>query len=1047
MSCTLLRLTRVGAATIWSVFLLLSTASVSAQLQLPFVTSWKTDNPGVSSNTSISIPTMGEGYDYDVDWNNDGFYDTLGVTGDITHDYGTPGVYTIRIRGHFPRIRFAGGGDAAKLTKILFWGDIEWESMEGAFDGCENLELYALDAPDLRRVTSARNMFRDCKAMNWHVNHWNVHSITDMHGMFRAAASFDHPLKNWDVSHVVDFSEMFMEAHSFDQSLKYWNVSSANDMTRMFAYASNFNQDIGSWETDNVTSMAGMFLAARQFDQDLYKWSTASVRNMSRMFEDASLFNGKISDWDVSRVTTMQRMFYGAKTFNRDLENWDVSGVTTMADMFRYTLNFNRPLNDWNTGNLTNISGMFYSAKAFNQDISGWDVSQVTQMKGAFAWTTQFDQDLSGWDVSSVTDMNGLFWGSAYDQDISNWNVASVTDMTDFLAKGQLSQEYYDQLLTRWVELDLQPNVRLDVGETNFCAGALAREELMTKHHWKITDGGAADVPPTPVCRDITVFLGSDGTVSIPADTLDGGSYDACNQTDFTVTASRTTFHCEDIGPVEVLFTVSDADGNQASCTATVTVEDGPMKIYNTPENITVAAQDDNCSAVVYWTEPHTNCRATLTASHHPGDRFSLGSTIVNYVANDGDGIPVVASFVVTVTTDLAVTGVQATDATCEGATDGGAALDISGGKLPYVYDWDTDGTGDFDDPRHLSELGVGTATVLVQDAAGCQVSATVEVTSKPVVFTSRTADIEVLTNTDHCGAVVEWTAPTVSCSAVTMVSNFVSGDTFPVGTTRVVYTFTDGKQNQISHGFNVTVRSDLRLVVEEIVPPSCYGGSNGEVLVGASGGSAPYTYDWSTDGSSTFDDPAAPSGMPAGIYPVRVRDSTGCIAEGTVRLTEPAPLELTATVVDTEGGKTVDLTVAGGTAPYRHQWTGLGIATEETDEDIEVAANGTFSVEVTDFEGCHATTEVQVDGLAEKCSDFNFEVFPNPTQGAFAVRFEKCAYPVPITVYDAFGKLIIETTSTDLATDLDFQELHRGLYYLKVDGKYEVTSRTVMVQ
>ena len=1047
MSCTLFRLNRVGAASLYSVLLLLAASSVTAQVQLPFVTTWKTDNPGVSSATSIAIPTKGLGYDYDVDWNNDGIYDTLGVTGDITHNYGTPGVYTIRIRGSFPSIRFAGSGDAAKLIKILFWGNIEWESMEGAFAGCENLELYALDAPDLRRVTSTRNMFRDCKAMNWQVDHWDVHSVIDMHGMFRAAASFDHPLKNWDVSHVLDFSEMFMEAHSFDQSLKYWNVSSATDMARMFAYASSFNQDIGDWDTEKVTNMAGMFHAARQFNQDLYKWTTGSVTNMSRMFEDASLFDGKVDKWDVSQVTTMKRMFYGAKSFNRPIGKWNTGNVTTMNDMFRYTLEFNQPLNEWDTGNLTNIAGMFYSAKAFNQDISGWDVSRVTTMHDAFAWTTQFDQDLSSWDVSSVENMSGLFWGSAYDQDISTWNVSGVRDMTDFLARGQLSQGYYDQLLIRWAELDLQSNVRLDVGETNYCAGAMARETLQSKHNWKINDGGAADVPPTPVCRDITVYLGSDGSVAIPADTLDGGSYDACNQTEFTITASRTTFGCEDIGHVEVEVTVTDADGNQATCTATVTVEDAPTAIYDVPKNVSVAAQDDNCSAIVYWKEPRTNCRANLTSSHRPGDRFSLGSTVVNYIANDGDGNPVVASFVVNVTSDLSVAGIHAQNATCEGATDGGVTLEVSGGKFPYVYDWDTDGTGDFDDPRHVSGLDVGTATVMVEDAAGCQVSDSVEVASKPVVLVSRTRDVEVLSDTENCGAVVEWTPPTVSCTAVTMTSNFTSGDTFPVGTTRVIYTFTDANQNQVTHGFDVTVRSDLRLVVEEIVAPSCYGGNNGEVLVSASGGRAPYAYDWSTDGTGDFDDPSAPFGMAAGEYAVRVRDSTGCVAEGTVRLSEPAPLELSATVADTEGGKTVDLTVTGGTAPYRQQWTGLGIANDETEEDIAVAANGIFSVEVTDFEGCTATAEVKVEGLAEKCTDFEFEVYPNPTQGAFAVRFAKCAYPVPITVYDAFGRFIIETTSTDLSTDLDFGNLHRGVYHLRVDGKYEVLSRTVVVQ
>ncbi len=52
-----------------------------------FVTTWKTDNAGTSGSTSITIPTTGAGYNYDVDWNNDGTFDEFGLTGSVTHDF------------------------------------------------------------------------------------------------------------------------------------------------------------------------------------------------------------------------------------------------------------------------------------------------------------------------------------------------------------------------------------------------------------------------------------------------------------------------------------------------------------------------------------------------------------------------------------------------------------------------------------------------------------------------------------------------------------------------------------------------------------------------------------------------------------------------------------------------------------------------------------------------------------------------------------------------------------------------------------------------
>jgi surface protein len=140
-----------------------------------FITTWKTNNPGTSGSTSITIPTTGSGYNYDVDWNNDGTFDEFGLTGDVTHNFGAAGTYTIRIRGAFPRIYFAWGGDRQKLLNISQWGNFVWESMEEAFAGCTNLTVTATDAPNLSHVTSLSNMFYGASSMNSSsLNSWNV---------------------------------------------------------------------------------------------------------------------------------------------------------------------------------------------------------------------------------------------------------------------------------------------------------------------------------------------------------------------------------------------------------------------------------------------------------------------------------------------------------------------------------------------------------------------------------------------------------------------------------------------------------------------------------------------------------------------------------------------------------------------------------------------------------------------------------------------------------------------------------------------------------
>jgi hypothetical protein len=121
-----------------------------------FITTWKTDNPGVSNSTSITIPTVGSGYNYSVDWDNDGTMDQTSISGDVTHDFGVAGIYTIRITGDFPRIYFNEQGDREKILSVDQWGTNVWSSMEYAFKGCTNLVINALDTPDLSMVNNIR---------------------------------------------------------------------------------------------------------------------------------------------------------------------------------------------------------------------------------------------------------------------------------------------------------------------------------------------------------------------------------------------------------------------------------------------------------------------------------------------------------------------------------------------------------------------------------------------------------------------------------------------------------------------------------------------------------------------------------------------------------------------------------------------------------------------------------------------------------------------------------------------------------------------------
>jgi surface protein len=270
-----------------------------------FITRWKTDNPGKSNRNQIIIPTLGDGYNYDVDW-GDGI-SSFGVTANATHTYSEVGTYTIKIRGDFPRISFSrnfGDSDAQKLLSIEQWGDIRWTSMAGAFAGCSNLVGNARDVPDLTKVENMEYMFLGATNFNQDIGNWNVRNVTNMLCIFGAMESFNQDIGNWNVGNVTNMVGAFFGASSFNQSLKNWNVSSVKDMNRMFFKATSFNQDIS-------------------------KWNVSGVTNMSNMFANDSAFNQDISGWNVSNVAIMDGMFYKAISFNQDLESWSVDGEKT----------------------------------------------------------------------------------------------------------------------------------------------------------------------------------------------------------------------------------------------------------------------------------------------------------------------------------------------------------------------------------------------------------------------------------------------------------------------------------------------------------------------------------------------------------------------------------------------------------------------------------------------------------------------------------------------------------------------------------------------
>ncbi|APG59411.1 hypothetical protein LPB144_02855 [Christiangramia salexigens] len=206
------------------------------------------------------------------------------------------------------------------------------------------------------------------------------------------------------------------------------------------------------------------------------------------------------------------------------------------------------------------------------------------------------------------------------------------------------------------------------------------------------------------------------------------------------------------VGTTTVTFTATDASGNTAECSFTVTVNDDEAPEIENMEDITVTTDDDTCGAIVNFETPSAqdNCgieSLEQTEGLSPGSEFPVGTTTVTYTATDTAGNKATTSFTVTVEDDQApsvecpqditriveigtssiiieYTAISVTD-NCDGTTVELTSGFASGEEFP---------------------LGTTTVTYTVTDAAGnsttCSFTVTVEEEPLPEVPSTPSASV-----------------------------------------------------------------------------------------------------------------------------------------------------------------------------------------------------------------------------------------------------------------------------------------------------------------
>ncbi|MDA7501758.1 hypothetical protein N8482_00625 [Chitinophagales bacterium] len=186
------------------------------------------------------------------------------------------------------------------------------------------------------------------------------------------------------------------------------------------------------------------------------------------------------------------------------------------------------------------------------------------------------------------------------------------------------------------------------------------------------------------------------------------------------------------------------------------------------------------------------------------------------------------------------------------------------------------------------------------------------------------------------------------------------------------------------SEGCTVTATTTVNLenpcpsISIQLFPSSMTGG----IEVDVEGGTAPYAFLWSTGETDQYIEVAE-----SGTYSLTVTDAEGCSSSSSVEVeldaTDPCTDFSVEMFADPNGG--IEAGVTGGTAPYFFLWSTGETSTGETSEGyIEVAESGTYSLTITDANGCtsFASTEVEIEDQVDPCTSFSVQLFADPNGG-----------------------------------------------------------------
>ncbi|MBL7805342.1 MAG: proprotein convertase P-domain-containing protein [Saprospiraceae bacterium] len=393
--------------------------------------------------------------------------------------------------------------------------------------------------------------------------------------------------------------------------------------------------------------------------------------------------------------------------------------------------------------------------------------------------------------------------------------------------------------------------------------------------------------------------------------------------------------------------TVTDANGCKA-VTLVQVLQPTQLTITSTTATDVACFGQNNGSATVtvtggttpysyFWTGAQTNA----TANNLPAGPYSV-------TVSDFHNCTAVGSAVVGSPTQLVAQFSSVTNEQCGGACDGAASIQVSGGVMPYDYQWNNPNVPDGNPTA--TNLCPGNYVVTIMDDSGCTTTVTTDVQAAVPMIVNISVVQPLCANNANgtltatiSGGAMPYQTVWSTGSNMPVIPNYACGQSYTL-------TVTDAQGCTSTQTLpNAPCPGLLEITSIAPTPALCNGDANGQIAVTASGGTGTLNYLWN-DPNQQFGPFAF--NLTAGPYIVTVTDANGCSLTATATVDEPDPLTAVITPTNAkcfgESSGSALAVASGGTGPYNYNWN-----VPQTGPEIINLPAGVYSLTVTDANNC----------------------------------------------------------------------------------------------